>query len=107
MRFFITANNIKDLQGKESKPKDDSNDRAVSFSENEEYLESCPSVDQENTADCANLNYPCITCSFPSADCRYGVMDNYSCSVKARVVCNVSSVSDYILFAACYSKLSM
>lgn len=78
-----------DVQSKERKPKDDTNDKGVSFSENEEYLKNCPSVDQENVAECTTLNYPCITCAL-SADCRYGGMDNYSCTVKPRVVCNVS-----------------
>lgn len=78
-----------DLQNKESKLKDDSNDRSVSFSENEEYLKSCPQ-DQEH--ECSTLNYPCITCDDLSLDCRYGGIYNYSCTVKPKVACNVSNL---------------
>ncbi|XP_037873591.1 TM2 domain-containing protein almondex [Bombyx mori] len=80
------ANNNMDFHSKENKIKGDSNDKGVSFSENEEYIKSCPSVDQENMTECSSLLYPCITCN-RSIDCRYGGFYNYTCTVKPKVVC--------------------
>lgn len=77
-----------DVQSKESKMKDDSNDKGVNFSDNEEYLKSCHFADQD-AAECSSLQYPCITCD-RSIDCRYGGFYNYSCTVKPKIVCNVS-----------------
>ncbi|KAL0820299.1 hypothetical protein ABMA28_006209 [Loxostege sticticalis] len=81
------ANN--NIPNKENKVKDDSNDKMLSFSENEDYLKSCPSVDQKNVSLCSTLQYPCISCN-RSIDCRYGGFYDYKCVVKPKVVCNGS-----------------
>lgn len=85
--LYLTANN--NIPNKENKVKDDSNDKMLSFSENEDYLKSCPSVDQKNVSLCSTLQYPCISCN-RSIDCRYGGFYDYKCVVKPKVVCNVS-----------------
>lgn len=83
-----------DIQSKENKLKEDSSERDVSFSENDDYLYKCPTTvdEDENSIDCIGLNYPCITCD-GSIDCRYGGLYNYTCTVKPKVVCNVSSAA--------------
>ncbi|XP_063385835.1 TM2 domain-containing protein almondex [Cydia fagiglandana] len=78
---MANSNNM-ERSSKESKLKD-TNDKGVSFSENEEYLKSCSG----NTSDCSTLQYPCIECH-RNNDCRYGSMDNYTCEVKPKVSCN-------------------
>ncbi|XP_063540798.1 TM2 domain-containing protein almondex [Cydia strobilella] len=78
---MANSNNM-ERSSKESKLKD-TNDKGVSFSENEEYLKSCLG----NTSDCSTLQYPCIECH-RNNDCRYGSMDNYTCEVKPKVSCN-------------------
>ncbi|XP_047996840.1 TM2 domain-containing protein almondex [Leguminivora glycinivorella] len=78
---MANSNNM-ERSSKESKLKD-TNDKGVSFSENEEYLKSCLG----NTSDCSTLQYPCIECR-RNNDCRYGSMDNYTCEVKPKVSCN-------------------
>lgn len=75
-----------DIQSKENKIKDDMSDKGVTFSDNEEYLKSCSSVD---VVECNTLQYPCIDCE-RSIDCRYGAFYNYTCTVKPKINCNVS-----------------
>lgn len=78
-----------DIQSKQSKTKDDTNNKIVNFNSNEDYLQNCP-VEQENVSDCSVLNYPCINCN-RDIDCIYGGFYNYTCVVKPKIICNVIS----------------
>lgn len=90
MHYLIIANNDMDLRGKENKVKEDSSDKNVKFSENDDYLKNCPNgVNQDEIPICSRLQYPCIVCN-RSIQCIYGESDNYTCYVKAKVLCNVS-----------------
>ncbi|KOB76174.1 TM2 domain-containing protein almondex [Operophtera brumata] len=80
------TNNNMDVPRKEGKTKEDSNEKDVSFSENDDYSKTCPIVGNEDSLDCISLNYPCITCE-RSIDCRYGSLYNYTCKVKPNVGC--------------------
>ncbi|CAB3231750.1 unnamed protein product [Arctia plantaginis] len=80
------ANNNMDIQSKENKIKDDMTDKGVNFSDNEEYLKSCSSMDKD-VVECNTLQYPCIDCE-RSIDCRYGAFYNYTCTVKPKINCN-------------------
>lgn len=79
-----------DNNSKENKVKDDANNKDVNFSDNEDYLQSCP-TNEVSMEECSSLHYPCISCD-RSIDCRYGGHDDYTCTVRPKVVCNVSKV---------------
>lgn len=82
------ANNNMDENGKEAKIKDNVSSKPVSFSENEDYLRTCPSSDNLiELEECTELYYPCVICE-RSLDCRYGAVDNYTCNVRPKVKCN-------------------
>ncbi|GBP13812.1 TM2 domain-containing protein almondex [Eumeta japonica] len=85
----FAANNNMDITSKENKIKDDSIEKIVNFNDNGDYLKSCPTVDDQIIQECAYLYHPCINCT-RSLDCRYGALDNYTCIVRPKVVCNGS-----------------
>ncbi|XP_049877045.1 TM2 domain-containing protein almondex [Pectinophora gossypiella] len=81
------ANNNMDII-KEKKSTKESNDKVSNRGEVEDYLKSCPFLEQDSI-ECSSLQYPCIVCN-RSIDCRYGGFYNYTCVVKPKVACNGS-----------------
>lgn len=78
-----------DTANKDNKIKEESNNKILNFSENDDYLKTCPTSDQPTILECSTLHHPCIICE-RDIDCIYGALDNYTCTVRPKIVCNVN-----------------